>query len=248
MGQRLRAHDDTGDLTRTLPIGNVPAMLATKDSTAQTMLRALSATSNALDAAMTLDVDRNDDDRAFFQAEKTTIDALFDTVEAANRAVTLHDLREEQKAQARIEVGDVILDRGVRRAKKRLTLETNLKTADHVFGEDVAEIVDAERQVEPGLVLQCVGRLQQVADFPGKSDMVADLKGRADRQDANFNGRTATDLTASNLDAALATTIEKSADGLYRLEKRLLERFPREKLYVRAFFLDIGRKKKPSGE
>lgn len=39
------------------------------------------------------------------------------------------------------------------------------------------------------------------------------------------------------------------SDALYRLEKRLLERFPRERVYVRAFFLDVAppRKKAPKG-
>lgn len=223
-------------------------MLATKDSTARTMLRALAHTSNALDAAMTLDVDRTDDDRLFFQTEKAAIDTHFSAVESAERAVSLHELREEQKIQARIEVGDVVLDRGARRGKKRMTLETSLMMADQVFGEDIADIVDAERHVEPTLVLQCVERLTQTADFAGKSELVADLRGRADRQAKNFADRTATNVTGAGLDAALATAIEKGADGLYRLEKRLLERFPREKIYVRAFFWDVGRKRTKTTE
>jgi uncharacterized protein YfcZ (UPF0381/DUF406 family) len=209
----------------------------------------LAHTSSALDAAIVQDVDCTTEDRLFFQTEKAVIDNLLDVVESAARAVSLHELREQKKAQTRVEIGDVVLDRGVRRGKKRLTLETSLKVADHVFGEDISEIVDAERHVEPTLVLECIGRLVQAADFTGKSELVADLKGRAERQAQNFVDRAATSLAASGLETTLANAIEQGADALYKLEKRLLERFPREKVYVRAFFLDVGRKRtKPTGE
>lgn len=221
-------------------------MLATKDSTARTMLRALAHTSNALDAAITLDIDRSDDDRTFFQTEKTTIDALFHAVETADRAVSLHELKEEHKAQARIEVGDVVLDRGARRGKKRVTLETNLKTADDIFGEDISEIVDAERHVEPTLVMECVTRLEQAAGFTGKNDLVTDLKTRSGQQAQNFANRTAVNLVSAGLETTLTNAIENGSDGLYKLEKRLLERFTREKIYVRAFFWDVGRKRSKS--
>jgi len=42
---------------------NMAHMLATKDSTSSTMLRALALTSNAIDAAVELDVDRTDTER-----------------------------------------------------------------------------------------------------------------------------------------------------------------------------------------
>jgi hypothetical protein len=158
--------------------------------------------------------------------------------------VSLHDLRETQKYQARVEVGDVVLDRGTRRGKKRTALEANAQTADDVFGEDIAEIVDAERHMEPLLVLKCVERLAQTADFAGKSALETDLKGRAQRQAQNFDDRKAADLVGTTLDTTLDAAIAQGADGLYKLEKQLLMRFPRERAYVRAFFLDVGRKRK----
>lgn len=219
-------------------------MLASKDSTARTMLRALAHTSNALDAAISLDLDNTPEDRVFFQNEKTLVDAVFDKVEAADRAVSLHELREEQRHQARVEIGDVILDRGVRRGKKRVTLEASSQQADQIFGEDITELVDAERHVEPTLVAKVVDRLTQAPDFAGKAALIADLTSRQKQQAQNFADRTAADVTGAGLESALESTIGEGADTLYRLEKRLLERFPRERVYVRAFFLDVGSKKK----
>lgn len=194
-------------------------------------------------------LDRTNEDRTFFQGEKAIVDAAFQKLETADRALVLHELREEQRFQARVEVGDVILDRGVRRAKKRMTLEANLEAADQVFGEDITEIVDAERHMEPTLVAKSVDRLAQAADFAGKGAMIVDLTTRQTQQAQNFAQRTAADVTGAALDAALETAIGEGADTLYKLEKRLLERFPREKIYVRAFFLDTGRKRtKKEGE
>lgn len=219
-------------------------MLAGKDSKAWTMLRALAHTSNGLDAAITLDLDRSADDRAFFVAEKATIDALFDKVESADRALISHELRNEQRLQARVEVGDVVLDRSVRRGKKRVALDVSTTAADLAFGEDITEIVDAERHLEPTLVLVVVDRLVQGPDFAAKADLVQDLKKRADQQAQNFTDRTAAGVQGAALEMTLENAISEAADALYTLEKRLLERFVRERIYVRAFFLDVGRRKK----
>lgn len=221
-------------------------MLAPKDSSSSTMLRALAVTCNSLDAAITLDIDRSDADRAFFQAEKVIVDGLFEKVEAAHRAAFLHNFREQQKYQARIVIGDAVLDRGVRRGKKRVSIETNSETADRIFGEDISEIVDAERQVEPALVLQCVDRLIANAEFVGKTVIIGDLSARADKQTKNFKDREAAERVAANLDNELTNAISEGADALYTLEKRLLERFPRDKSYVRAFFFDADAKRKKS--
>ena len=71
----------------------------------------------------------------------------------------------------------------------------------------------------------------------------------ADKQAKNYQDREAAERVGANLDNELENAISESADALYTLEKRLLERFPRDKVYVRAFFLDVGAKrKKPVGE
>ncbi len=222
------------------------AMLASKDSTAWTMVRAIAHTSNALDAAITLDLDRSADDRAFFVAEKAIVDALFTKIEAADAALISHELRNERRLQAHVEVGDVVLDRAVRRGKKRVALDVSTAAADQAFGEDITEIVDADRHTEPTLVLVCVDRLAQGAHFAAKADLMQDLKKRAEQQAQNFADRTAAGVAGAALETTLENVIREAADALYTLEKRLLERFPRERIYVRAFFMDVGRRKKPA--
>jgi hypothetical protein len=226
-------------------------MIASRESTSETMLRAVSHSLGALEAAADLDVDRTAEDRAFFNAEKATLQTSFDEVFAADLSLTRHLLLTTQRLQARVLLGDAVLDRGVRAGKARMKLELKTSTmvegADHVFPADISDIVDAERRVEPGLVLQVVGRFPQVPDFPGKAVLETDLKGRATRQSENFTNRDAGEVDEHSLDGTLTQGVVRASDALYRLEKRLLERFPRDKVYVRAFFLDVApaRKKKP---
>jgi hypothetical protein len=219
-------------------------MLVPRDATSNTMLRALGHSLGALDAAITLDVDRTDEDRAFFSAEKAALQTTFDDVFNADQAFTKHLLLVTEAHQARVELGDAVLDRGVRAGKTRMKLElrnTSMPVgADEVFPSDISEIVDAERRVEPGLVLKVLTRFSAVPEFPGKDALKADLEGRATRQEKNFADRDAAEVTEASLDSALSQAVARGADALYRLEKRLLERFPREKVYVRAFFLDVA--------
>lgn len=208
------------------------------------MTRALSHSLGALDAAAELDVDRTAEDRAFFTGEHAALKASFHEVAAAEEGLTQHLLLTKQRLQARVLVGDAVLDRGVRAGKARMKLELKPSSmaegADHVFPADISDIVDAERRVEPGLVLQVVGRFAQVPDFPGKAALEADLHGRATRQADNFTARDAGEVSEHALDGVLTQAIVRASDALYRLEKRLLERFPREKVYARAFFLDVA--------
>ena len=227
-------------------------MIASRESTAETMLRALSHSLGALDAASELDVDRSDADRSFFLTEKAALQSSFDETFAADQSLSRHLLLTTQKLQARVLVGDAVLDRGVRSAKARSKLELKTSSmpdgADHVFPSDISDIVDAERRVEPGLVLQVVARFPQVPDFPGKAALEADLTGRAKRQTDNFTGRDAGEVDEHTLDGILTQGIVRASDALYRLEKRLLERFPRDKVYVRAFFLDVAPARKKRAE
>jgi len=55
-------------------------MIASRESTAETMMRALSYSLGALDTAAELDVDRGAEDRAFFTAERATLQASFNEV------------------------------------------------------------------------------------------------------------------------------------------------------------------------
>lgn len=228
-------------------------MIAPKDATSETALRALATTLGSLAAAAELDVDRSDDDRLFFFTEKAALQPIFDDLFAADQSLTKHLLLTTQGLQSRVVVGDAVLDRGVRAAKARMKLELKTSSmpdgADHVFPADISDIVDAERRVEPGLVLQVAARFPQVPDFAGKAALETDLTGRAKRQNDNFSARDAGEVTEHAIDGRLTQSIARASDALYTLEKRLLDRFPRDKVYVRAFFLDVApaRKKAAAG-
>jgi len=219
-------------------------MIASRDSTAETMLRALAHTLGALGAAAELDVDRTDEDRQFFTAEHDTLQPLFDGLFKGDRDATEFDLLQARPKQARVVIGDAVLDSGVSRAKARMKVELKGSAmpdgADHVFGKDVSEIINAERVKEPAIVLQAVGKLAQVPDFTGKPVMEADLTARATKQKQNFADRDEATVNGTTLDGAVKLGVAAGADALYRLEKRLLERFPRETRYVKAFFLDVA--------
>ena len=222
-------------------------MLAQPDSTPQTMVDALSHTIGALDAAIEMDVDRTDQDRAFFAAQKTEIEALFDDLVTKKQSLERHVLLVGGRLQSRIEIGDAVLDRGVRAGKQRSKLELETKDLDHVFPADISDIVDAERRVEPELVKKLVGRLEQVPDFQGKAAIAADLQGRAERQGKAFTDRDAAGRVEDSLEGLVKRAVAAGSDGLYRIEKRLLERFPREKVYIRAFFMDVKPSKRSAG-
>jgi len=226
-------------------------MIAPPDSTPETMLIALSTTIGALEAAVELDVDRLPDDRAFFAVERDALVPLFDTLFNADRASTSHTLLVGQAKQARVQLGDAILDRGVSRAKARMKVELTGSAmpqgADHVFGVDVTDITQAERAKEPGLVLAAVGKFGQVPDFAGKAEMALDLKGRAERQKKNFEDRDAAGVEAATLTSAVKVTVATGSEALYKLEKRLLDRFPRQTQYVKAFFYDAAPNRKKTG-
>ncbi len=219
-------------------------MIATQDSTPDTMKWAIAYTLAALHAAAEIDRDRTDDDRAFFRAECAALEPLGQRVTDSAAAVERHEYSEGVRAQVRVEVGDAVLDRGVRDAKSRMKVE--LKTSsmpggeDHVFPVNVRDITDAAKSAEPGLVRQAVARFGQVPEFHGKAAMRDDLAARARTQQDNLDAREASDLDVTTLKAALRLAIRDSADALYRLEKRMLERFPRDTTYVRKFFYDVA--------
>src|SRR4051812_21634182 len=117
------------------------AAIAPRDSTSETILDALSYSLGALEAATELDVDRSKDDRGFFAAEKAALLPLFDEVQSCEQALAKHLRLKAQVCQARVVLGDAVLDRGVRNAKARMKLELKSSAqsdgADHVFPSDV---------------------------------------------------------------------------------------------------------------
>ena len=224
-------------------------MLAPPDSTADTMLDATATTLGALSAASELDVDRTDEDRAFFTAERDALLAHYNAVNSADQALRAHLHLVQKARQVAVIIGDRVLDRGVRAGKQRMKLELKNSApdaVDHVFPADINDIVGAEMRVEPQLVLEATAKFSQVPDFNGKAELKADLEGRADRQALGFKARAEAEVTEAALWGAVDKAVATAADALYGLEKRLLERFPRDKQYVSAFFMDVAppRKKK----
>jgi hypothetical protein len=223
-------------------------MIAPEDSTADTMLKAVSTSIAALDAAATLDVDRSDEDRAFFATERDTLKGQFDVLSKADTDARMHLLLVALVEQARVQIGDAVLDRGTSQGKARMKVELKSSTmpdgADHVFGSDVSDITGAKMAEEPGLVLDAVAKFGQVPDFAGKSEMATDLTVRATQQTKNFNNRRAAAVKEAELLGAVELTVKACSQALYRLEKRLLDRFPRQTKYVKAFFYDVAPAKK----
>lgn len=219
-------------------------MIANQDSTPDTMKKALTYTIAALVAAAELDGDRSADDRAFFQREHDALAPVFQRVSTTAAAVETHTLTVGMRAQVCVVVGDAVLDRGVRDAKARMKLELKSSAmphgADHVFPSDVRDLTDAETSAEPGLVLQVAQRFGQVPDYHQKNEHRQMLEARARKQKDNLDARDAADLTEATLKGAMRLAIRDGANALYRLEKRILERFPREAKYVREFFYDTA--------
>ncbi len=223
-------------------------MITPPDATADAMLKSLTYTLAALDAAADLDLDRNDADRGFFADEKANLEIAYEKLNGAKQALSEHILKESVRLQARVMVGDAVLDRGVRTAKARMKLELrNAKAdaADFVFGSNIVDLVDAELRKEPALVLQAVARFEHVPDFPGKDEMARDLTARAEQQEQSLDARDQGEMIRSKLASTQVRAIADASDALYRLEKRLLERFTRERDYVRDFFLDAAPARKP---
>jgi hypothetical protein len=214
-------------------------------------LKDLATSIGALTAAVDLDVDRSDDDRKFFLAERASLQTAFDDAFNADAAVTKHDLLVKLPLQARTIVGDHVLDRGARGAKAgmRLALKNSAMVGgeDHVFPADITDITDAERRIEPKLVLQVAAKFDQVPDYNGKAAIKLDLEGRANRQAQAFTDRDAGEVTETALDGVLLRAVTKAEDALLRFEKRMQERFLRDAKYVASFFTEKpSRKKKPA--
>ncbi len=176
-----------------------------------------------------------------------------DTLFAVDQAVTKHLLLVKMPLQAKVVVGDIVLDRGARAGKSRMRLELKNSTMpggeDHVFPSDISDITDAERRVEPQLVLAALGKFDQVPDFAGKADVKTDLEGRATRQQGAFQQRDAGEVTEETLDGALELAVAEGDEVLFVREKHLAARFPRDAKYVASFFLEKpSRKKKKAPE
>ncbi|MBI2566969.1 MAG: hypothetical protein HYV63_08070 [Candidatus Schekmanbacteria bacterium] len=220
-------------------------MIAPPNSSSATMTSALAHTMHALEAARGMDKDLSAEQRDAMGTDHDALAAHLEKVAQAEGALERFRLVEGARLQARVTVGDDALDRGVRAAKARMRLELRRTAlpagADRVFGDDLEGLVDADLRLEPTRVLEAVARFADVPDFPGKAEMLTDLRDRAERQQAALVERDAGDVTEAGLKSTLVHAVADASLVLYQLEKRLLERFPRQRSYVGLFFLRAGR-------
>lgn len=217
-------------------------MLAGPSSTLATMAQAVATTVHALDAAAKLDLDRSDLDRLFFAERRALLVPYQAQLVTARRAIEDHDLDVGGRLQARVEIGDLVLDRGVSDGNTRTKLARKGKAgleAAHVFGARVATLTKEKLALEPEKVLHAASRLDDLPDFPERAAIAADLTQRAHQQQACLDDRSEGDAARARLVSAGIKLVLDGAHALAALKGALDERFPRQRDYVAAFFLDV---------
>lgn len=218
-------------------------MIAGPDVASSTMTRALAHTLAALAAAAELDFERTMEDRRFFETRRTQLAPLFTTLLEAARSLEDFDLGPGMRFQARVEVGDAVLDRGVESANAKTKLALKHQSglgARHVFGDRVTELTRARLALEPGRVLEAVNRFAELPSFPERETLVADLSARAQRQQTCLNERDNGENQRAQLVSRATKLIHEASDALHALHGALSERFPRQRDYVRSFFFETS--------
>lgn len=226
-------------------------MLAGPGSTLATMAQAISTTVNALDAASELDRDRSEEDRLFFTARKALLAPYKPQLVAARRALEDHDLDVAARLQARVEIGDHVLDRGVSDGNTRTKLALKGKSgleASHVFGKSVATLTKEKIALEPKKVLDAVDRLTDLPEFSERATIAADLTTRAEQQRGCLDDREGGYGARAKLVSAGIKLVLDAAHALAAAKGALDERFPRQRDYVAAFFYDVAAPRSRPGE
>jgi hypothetical protein len=215
------------------------------------MRRALGRSIGALAAAFSADLDRTDEDRAFFQAERAKLEPLAALLRDAHRALDDFDLGPGEVQQAQVAIGDEVLDRGVRAGNTRTKLGLRGKPglgAAHVFGERVDDLVKTPVAKQPAAVLAAVERFEDVPAFDGKDAVRADLTARATQQDGFLKQRDEGAADRTRIQSQATRLVVESALALASLKGALDQRFPRQRLYVGSFFLDVGPRRTKKNE
>lgn len=222
-------------------------MIAGPDVSIRVMRKALYRSIASLDAASSIDIDRSKDDRDFFAAEKAKLEPVAEKISAALAAVDAFDINEGIRLQARVELGDQILDNGVRAANARTKLGVKGKSgldATHVFGQRVNDLIDEPLHIQPSKVLAAAERLDDLPDFSDRNTIKSDLIARADQQETLLSERDAGDAKRSKLASAAVAAVVEGALALAQTKAALDGRFPRQRKYVASFFLDISTARK----
>lgn len=222
-------------------------MIAGPDVPIRVMRKALYRTIASLDAASSIDLDRSKDDRDFFAAEKAKLEPVVEKVSAALAAVDLFDINEGLRLQARVELGDQVLDNGVRTANARTKLGLKGKSgldSTHVFGQRVNDLIDEPLHIQPSKVLAAAERLDDLTDFSDRNTIKSDLIARANQQETLLAERDAGDAKRSKLASTAVAAVVDGALALAQTKAALDGRFPRQRKYVASFFLDISAARK----
>lgn len=227
-------------------------MIAGPNSSTRLMRRALSHSLGAMAAAVAADLDRSEEDIAFFEGESVKLAPLSTQLRAVHLAIEDHELGPAEVAQGQVEMGDEVLDRGVRAANTRTKLGLQGKSglgASHAFGSRVDELVKMPLAAEPGAVLEAVKRLNDVPGFDEKESIQEDLTRRAEQQEQFLRERETGQKTLLQRKSEATRLVVESALALASLRGALEQRFPRQRDYVKRFFLDVRPKRvKPEEE
>jgi hypothetical protein len=215
------------------------------------MRRALSRSIGALSAAIAADVDRTDEDRAFFAAERAKLEPIAGQLKAAHLATDDFELGPGEVQQAQVELGDQVLDRGVRAGNTRTKLGVKGKQgldATHAFGQHVDDLTGAPLALEPAQVLLAASRLDDLPPFAERASIQQDLTHRAEQQDTFLKQRDAGATALLKLESEATRLVVESALSLASLKGSLDARFPRQRSYVAAFFLDVSTPKRKKAD
>jgi hypothetical protein len=207
------------------------------------MRRAVGFTLAALSAASDIDRDRTDEDRAFFNACEKKLEAVAQALRSSDDAVELYDLTEGIAHQVAVALGDAVLDRGVRNAATQTQAALRSKAAlglSDVFGTRVAELTAAPLRVEPRRVIEAAERLDDLPDFEKKTAIQKDLVARAETLETLIEELDRGHAKRHGLQGACVRAVAEGADALAAIRAELEQRFPRQREYVTAFFLDVA--------
>lgn len=217
-------------------------MLAGPTSTIHLMCRAIARTCNTLEVAAKVDIDRSEEDRAFFAAEAEKLKPMRAALLGKIRAMQDHELGVGDLNQSAVRLGDEVLDRGVRAGNTRTKLGLKGKSglgADHVFGNRVDNLIEAPHRQEPALVRDAITRLDDVPDFDDKAKVKADLLARVELQEELLAARDKGDAELAKLESEAVKLVVEASHMLAQTKAALDGRFPRQRAYVSRFFLDV---------
>lgn len=226
-------------------------MLAGPTISRRVMCKALARTCNALNAAANVDIDRSVDDHAFFNAEATKLEPVRIALIAKCRAIEDFELGPGDLQQSSVELGDEVLDRGVRQGNTRTKLGLKGKTglqADHAFGNRIDSLTDAPQRQEPGLVRNALARIDELPDYDDKPKVKADLLTRVELQEGLLDTRDQGYAQLAKLESEAIALVLDGANKLAQAKAALDGRFPRQRAYVARFFLDVSRKSRKNDD